>query len=46
MPLMKALYAKYSGKFALPGQNPFMSLEEFTQLVTDGNVIDERFGAR
>ena len=46
MPVVKGLYDKYSGRYSLPGQAPFMSLEEFTQMVTDSNVIDENFGAR
>eukprot|EP00744_Colponema_vietnamica_P013266 GILI01018590.1.p2 GENE.GILI01018590.1~~GILI01018590.1.p2 ORF type:complete len:279 (+),score=105.14 GILI01018590.1:31-837(+) len=40
------LYRKYSGKLAKPGQKRFMSLEEWTQFITDYALTDETFTTR
>ena len=41
-----ALYAKYSGKYALPGAQRYMSLDEFTEMITNAGVVSDSFGAR
>jgi hypothetical protein len=46
MKLINALYTKYSGKYALPGATKYMSLEEFTEMITNAGVITESFGSR
>lgn len=33
------IYKKYSGRKSLPGQKPFMSIEEFRQLCYDANLV-------
>ena len=43
---MKDIYAKHSGREALPNQSKFMSIAEFTDLVTLTQVVDDNFGAR
>ena len=44
--VLAALYAKYSGKFAMPGAQKYMSLEEFTDMIHVSGVVDDSFGAR
>lgn len=44
--VLTALYTKYSGKYALPGAPKFMSLDEFTEMITNAGVVDDTFGAR
>ena len=46
MKVVTCLYAKYSGKLALPGSQRFMSLEEFVQMVSEAGVVDDNFGTR
>jgi hypothetical protein len=41
-----ALYSKYSGKYALPGATKYMSLDEFTEMITNAGVVDDTFGSR
>ncbi|CAG9317234.1 unnamed protein product [Blepharisma stoltei] len=45
-PILDAVYKRYSGKKALPGQKPFMSLEEFRALCNDANLQSSTFAAR
>jgi hypothetical protein len=44
--VLAALYAKYSGKYAMPGAQKYMSLDEFTDMIHTSGVIDDSFGAR
>eukprot|EP00347_Sterkiella_histriomuscorum_P006983 403350697 len=46
MKIVQALYTKYSGKYAMPGQPKYMSLDEFIEMVNQSGIIDETFGAR
>ena len=41
-----SLYAKYSGRYALPSAPRFMSMDEFVSLVQDGGVVSDSFGER
>jgi hypothetical protein len=43
---IKEIYAKHSGKEALPSEAKFMCMTEFIDLITISGVIDETFGAR
>ena len=43
---VKAIYQKYSGKYAMPGAPRFTSLDEFVQMVTESGVISDQFGER
>lgn len=43
---IKDIYAKHSGKEALPSEPKFMCMAEFIDLVTQSGVIDDTFGAR
>lgn len=38
-PILNSIFKVYSGRKALPGQKPFMCLEEFRQLCCDGKLI-------
>ena len=38
---VKAVYTKFSGKYAYPGAPKFMSLDEFTEFVTICGVISD-----
>ncbi|CAI2371034.1 unnamed protein product [Moneuplotes crassus] len=40
------LYNKYSGKYALPGDPHYMSIDEFFELVCDTKVVNDDFGQR
>lgn len=44
--ILQAVYSKYSGKYALPGQTKYMSLDEFVEMVGQAGVVDDTFGAR
>jgi len=44
--IWEALFKKYSGRRALPGQKPFMSVEEFRDLCTEAGLVNETFSAR
>ena len=46
MKVVLALYAKYSGKYAMPGNTKYMSLDEFIELITSSGVVDDTFGSR
>jgi len=46
LPIIKELFKRYSGKYALPGKPKFVSMDEFIQMVNDTGVVDETFGAR
>jgi len=43
---LKDVYKHYSGRDALPNEDPFMSLSEFIDLVTASGIVDDTFGAR
>lgn len=43
---LKDVYKHYSGRDALPNEEPFMSLSEFIDLVTASGIVDDTFGAR
>jgi len=40
------VYSKYTGKYAMPGQPKFMSLDEFVELINTAGIVDETFGVR
>jgi hypothetical protein len=46
LPILKGVYHKFSGRKAKPGQKPFMSLEEFTDLCNTAELLNERFTGR
>lgn len=46
MAVIKQAYTRYSGDLAMPGQTKYMSLKEFTDLVLDTGVVNEKFGER
>lgn len=46
LPVIKLAYTRYSGDLAMPGQTKYMSLQEFTELVLDSGVVNEKFGER
>lgn len=43
---LEDIYKKYSGREAIGGEERFMSLQEFVDLVTSTQVIDDNFGLR
>ena len=45
-PLLDNIFKLYSGRKSLPGQKPFMCLEEFRQLCVDGKLIPEKLPTR
>lgn len=45
-PVFEAAFKIYSGRKALPGQKPFMSLEEFKQLCFDIGIFDQTVPSR
>ncbi len=45
-PFIKEIYSKYSGRYALPSQPKYMSLEEFYQCIQDSGVVNENFNDR
>ena len=45
-PILDSIYKIYSGRKSLPGQKPFMCIEEFRQLCIDGRLIPEKLPAR
>jgi len=46
-PGLQLVFAKYSGKHAMPGQkSASMSLEEFIDMMSDAGLVDDRFGHR
>lgn len=46
VPLIKAIYAKYSKLNVKPGQKPFMCLQEFDDICITGQLLTETFTAR
>jgi hypothetical protein len=44
--VVQALYVKFTGKYAMPGQTKYMSLDEFVEVITFSGVVDETFGSR
>lgn len=44
--ILNELFSKYTGRYVLPGQQKFCSLEEFIDMVTDSGVVSDSFGAR
>ena len=46
LPIFKGVYKKYSGAKALPGQRPFMSLEEFQKLIADAEMYNDKCAER
>lgn len=46
MQVLRDIYQKYSGKEAIGGEVKYMSANEFFELVSSTQVIDEKFGAR
>lgn len=44
--ILDSIYKKYSGSKALPGQKPFMSLEEFHQFCSDTKLENEKLTSR
>jgi len=45
-PAIKLLFAKYSGRYTLPGNPKFVSLDEFIELIVASNFVDDKFGNR
>ncbi len=43
-PVVKEIYAKNSGKLALPGAPKFICMEEFFQMILDAGVVSDSFG--
>jgi hypothetical protein len=43
---LQDIYKKYSGREAIGGEERFMCLQEFIDLVTSTQVIDDNFGVR
>jgi len=46
LPIFRGVYKKYSGLKTLPGQRPFMCLEEFQKLVGDAGMYSDKCGER
>lgn len=44
--VLRDIYQKYSGREALPSEEPNMSMPEFIELITCTKVVDDNFGAR
>ena len=44
LPYLKKVFMKYSGRDSTPGNPKPMSLEEFSWLLNDMHLIDDRFG--
>ena len=44
--ILDFIFKRYSGRKALPGQKPFMSLEEFRELCKDAKFENEKCGLR
>lgn len=43
---IQAIFDKYSGREALPGEKPFMSLSEYTELLTQAGLVDDGLVSR
>lgn len=46
MPVLKDIYRKAAAGDALPGEDSFMSINEFIQMVVLSGVVDDNFSAR
>lgn len=46
LPVLKALFSRYSGRKTLPGYKPFMCLEEFRDLCTSAGLLNDSFASR
>ncbi len=46
IPIFRGVYKKYSGAKTLPGQRPFMCLEEFQKLIADAEMYSDKCGER
>ena len=44
--LWNKIYQIYSGKHNIPGDPPYMSINEFYDLIWETNVVDDEFGQR
>jgi hypothetical protein len=44
--VLTALYTKYSGRYALPGAQKYMSLDEFMEMIINSGIVDDSFGTR
>lgn len=44
--IWEALFKKYSGRKTLPGQKPFMSVEEFRELCSEAGLVNDTFSTR
>lgn len=45
-PMLDSIYKKYSGRKALPGQKPFVSLKEFRDLCQVAGLVNDFFSTR
>lgn len=45
-PVLDAIYTKFSGRKAIPGQKPFMSREEWMELCTQAGLVNDTFPSR
>ena len=43
LPSLKKLFEANAGRFALPGQRPFMSVEEFLDMLDQASLLDATF---
>jgi hypothetical protein len=46
MNVLRDIYRRFSGREVMPNEEPNMSMQEFIDMVTATNVVDESFGAR
>jgi hypothetical protein len=44
--VLTTLYDRYSGKFALPGAQKYMSLDEFYDMISSTGVLDDSLNSR
>eukprot|EP00347_Sterkiella_histriomuscorum_P007316 403349416 len=44
--ILDELFNKYTGRYVLPGQQKFCSLEEFIDMITHSGVVSDTFGSR
>lgn len=44
--IIDAVYQRYSGRKSLPGQKPFVSVEEFRDLCNDASLVNDWFTSR
>jgi hypothetical protein len=43
LPILKAVYGQFSGRKTKPGMKPFMSLDEFEDLVIQAGFVNDIF---